>query len=1385
MRNIVFAFLFLVFSPVIFADNHTDVDIPEPLSPWVDWVMYGQQATSCPHAYNNAKSRFCAWPAKLNIEINRSNGRFSQDWELFDEAWIVLPGDVDHWPMNVTANGQPVVVTERFSRPAVRLGTGSQKIAGEFAWQNIPESLSIPVNTGLISITREGEPVLSPRINDGGQLWLDSSQQADEVQDTMELQVYRKIIDQHPMQVQTRLVMQVSGQSRDINFDSVMLDGFLPLQLQSQLPARVNRNGDLEVQVRLGTWQVDLFAYHPEMIESLSLPALDSEWQAQEVWVFQADPSLRLAEVSGVPGVDARQTRLPQEWQQLPAYLVEPGATMILATMQRGSVDGDTNTNVLDLARSMWLDFDGDGFTFQDVIMGSMKKDWRLSMGENIQLGSARVNGQPQFVTTLDDGTEKGVEIRQGNIHLTADSRFTDSITTIPATGWQQEFRRVETSLYLPPGWKLFSARGADSVSSTWVKQWTLLDLFIVLVIAVAIGRLWDWRWGALALLTVSLIWHEVGAPRYIWIHLVIAVALLRYLPAGKFRLSATWYRNIVLFALVLITIPFVTNQIKNGLFPQLNTQSNYTTSMFDMFSDSQGFSASAPRPVPQIMRPDAEMDEAARAVGEAAARENAYEVLEEQQQTYSSGALSLPSRKAQKRKKILANQMVDPNANIQTGPGLPDWNWQRVSFTWNSPVSAEQKLRLVFIPPFINFILNLLRVALVLLLISRLVSMVIPNSNGGGNGNFWRKLFPKSVATVILLCLIGPVAAAQDSDHFPDKELLQELKTRLMKPAVCLPRCADIEQMRIDLNQDSLLIRLKVHVAETTTVPLPGNNKQWRPDQVLVNGNLASALYHDPQGVLWIALESGVQEIILEGRVVSQSAISLALPLRPRSVVWSGEGWSVEGIKKNNVPSQQLQLIRARVADPDVATTEGADENYLVPLIEVERTLHLGLEWSVDTTVRRKSAVGTPINMAVPLLPGEAVMSNDYLVEDQSIAITLSSGQSQVSWESQIPIADSMTLTATDLPGVIEKWRLDISPVWHAKISGIPQIHRTQPSTEWLPEWRPWPGESVALNVQRPAGIDGRTVTIDSSELRTSMGSRSSESNLSFVLRSSRGGQHVIGIPEGAKLIDVTINGSSNPVRQAVGKVTIPISPGSQNVTMNWRSDRELSFVSSSDSVDLGLESVNSRIHVNFPQNRWILWTGGPQMGPVVLFWFLLAAILLGAFILGRFVPDSPLKIWQWFLLGVGLSLASPLMIVIVVAWLLAIHFRPGLSNIKNRLVFNLAQVVLVGLTVLAAITLFSTLKQGLLGYPEMQIAGNWSYATDLKWYQDRITQFLPEASVYSVPLYVYRIFMLLWSLWLAFSMIEWVVKGWQNFSEGGFWRQKTRLATADPNQE
>lgn len=235
-------------------------------------------------------------------------------------------------------------------------------------------------------------------------------------------------------------------------------------------------------------------------------------------------------------------------------------------------------------------------------------------------------------------------------------------------------------------------------------------------------------------------------------------------------------------------------------------------------------------------------------------------------------------------------------------------------------------------------------------------------------------------------------------------------------------------------------------------------------------------------------------------------------------------------------------------------------------------------------------------------------------------------------------------------------------------------------------------------------------------------------------------------------------------------GLVSIPLHAKAQKVKLSWREEIGAEWNYQFPKVDLKKASTNSEIKLTLPHNRWILWTGGPTLGPAVLLWGVILALLIVAFVLGK-VKGSPLKTQDWLLLGIGVSTTSVMILLPIVLWIFALRYREYRGDALEGWKRNVTQVGLVILTFIALGTIIGAVSSGLLGNPDMMIAGNSSYGNYLNWYSDRIAGVVPEPTVFSVSIWYYRVLMLLWSIWVAFALIRWLKWAWAVFSQGEMW--------------
>ncbi len=1317
-------------------------DIPAVLKPWIPWVLRGhEEKTKCPAVHDNAEQRLCAWPSRLKLELTEKGGRFTQSWRVYNEGWVALPGGPRHWPAKVRVDRRAATVIDRNGVPSVRLKPGVRKVQGSFTWTGLPKSLPLSPRTGLVELSLDGKAEPFPRFDGRGQLWLsDGRAAAPAAENRLALRVFRRVDDDQPMRVTTLIRLDVAGGAREAALGPALPDGAIPLALDAKLPARLEAGGLLRVQLRPGTHEITLVARLPGPVDRLARPAAPAPWPAQEVWAFAARNDLRLVEVTGLPTIDPRQTTLPAGWRKLPAYRLDRGAAMTIVTKRRG--DPKLAPNRLRLKRTIWLDFDGGGYSLHDEIQGSMRAGWRLDMDPPFDLGRVAVDGRDRFITRGQGSGKAGVELRRGLVQLTADSRFEGAGRRLDAVGWDHDFQLVSAELRLPPGWRLFHAGGADAVGTSWLGQWTMWSLFHVLIVALAVARLWRWYWGAAALATMVLTYHEAAGIAWALLAVLAAVGLFRAVPAGRLRGFVGLCRNSALLLLILLALPFVVEQVRMALYPQLERQARAVRSPGIMEGLLGGFSRESP--------------------ALATMREEVTAAEKKRRRAGPLATMKVEEKEAPAESRQVQLQ-YDPNARVTTGPGLPSWKWSRVRLSWAGPVARGQTIELFLIPPWATGIARaagaLLAGLLTVLMLSSAVKFRLP-----------RRAAPAAAGlTALLAAGITVTAPGPARAELPDAATLDQLRDRLLATPDCFPHCAQIPTLALKIDDQWMTARVSVETAEAVAVPLPGgDHRLWRLRRVDLDGKPASALRRDGSATLWIRVPKGRHVVRMAGPLANEAALALPLPLRPHRVTVEAEGWQVDGLGENGVPQAQISL--SRPAAPG-AQLDKLEPTRLPPFVRVERTLMLGLDWRVETRVVRDPATRGAVVVNLPLLDGESVTSADVRVRGGRVLVNMMPNQRDIRWTSTLERPGVLTITAPETTEWSELWRLDAGPTWRVASAGLAPVFREKRLGVWRPEWRPWPGETLTLTVIRPAGVDGRTLTIDGSRLVVRPGERGTTFQLGVDLRSSQGGQHVLRLPSAERIDEVAIDHRAVPARLRDGRLTVPVTPGTQTVTVKWQEQRLIGWMLETPAVDLGGPSVNSEISIMLPPDRWVLFALGPRLGPAVLFWGVLAVVVVLSIGLGR-IKLTPLRFHHWLLLGIGLTQAPVAVAVIVVGWLLVLGGRPRLLAEAGPWTFNLAQIALGLLTLIALGGLFFAVQKGLLGQPEMQVAGNGSSASRLHWYQDRVDTLPPSARVLSVSIWFYKGLMLAWALWLAFALLGWLRWGWGRYAEGGLWR-------------
>ncbi len=1322
--------------------------IPDVLQPWVEWVLHDkEEQLTCVPRYDRAQTLYCAWPTVLELKLHDKGGEFRQDWLIHHKSRIALPGNISQWPQEVLVDGKPPLITERDKVPTVELSLGSHAIKGRFAWKKLPEFLKLPANSGLVSLMVNENPVPFPHLDTTGRLWLKRKGGEEKIENRLKLESFRLLDDTIPAQVVLFLSLDVAGAARELTLGPLYdPKDFTPLSVTSKLPARLEQDGKMRIQVRPGRYNVYLKLRHAGPLRQMAFRAVENAvWPRHEIWSFRAQPDLRLVEIKEVSPIDPLQTSMPKEWQSYPAYRLEPGDTMILKELKRG--DPEPSPDQLKLSRNLWLRFDGSGFSLQDRISGKKNTNWRLEIDPLLNLGRVAVDGKERFITKRTGSEKAGVELRNGLVDLTADSVYNHNISSLPATGWDHDFQKVTGNLHLPPGWHLLHAKGIDNIPGTWVKRWTLLDFFIVLIFTIALAKLFSKPLAVIAFLTLVLTYHEPDAPRYVWLALLAGFALLRYLPDGKFKNGIKIYQFGVALALLVIVIPYSIQALRVGIYPQL---AKPWTSMTEYSLRQEVSRSVAPQ---EVMMEAVQVQEMDAAPGRS---DKAYQYKGKKSRMATVGATGGYSSP-----QVMQH---DPKALTQTGPGMPKWPpFATVSFSWSGPVTPDQMVAFYLIGPRTNLSLAFSRVFLILFLALGMFSIGYRKGQG---------FALKGLASIVILPLFCVFISSGSgwAREIPSEQMLGELQERLLREDTCFPSCADISRVDITINANQLVIDAEYSAELDTAVPVPGHVKHWLPQHIQLDDMQVAGLRRSGD-TLWLMVPQGHHVVQLRGNLRKQSTLQLPFPLKPHRLSIKADGWSVEGLHSDGTFDAQLQF--KRIAGEGRGGSEILETGILPSFASVERTLLLGLVWKVKTKVRRLSPKGAAIVIDIPLVPGESVITEGVRVEGGVAKINMHADQIQIFWESFLQPADTIVLEHKATSDWTEIWKVDVSPIFHLDYEGIPVIlHKT--GARWYPTWHPWPKEKIVLEVSRPAGVEGQTLTFEKSHLVLRPGKKTTAATLHLFAKSSQGGQHSILLPEGAVLQEVKLRGRILPIRQDGRRLALPIHPGEQKFELKWLEAKGISTRYQSTEIDLGMPSVNASVDIQLSRSRWPLWVGGQQLvGPAVLFWSALIVIVLVAFGLSK-TSLTPLKFHHWFLLGIGMSMSNPLVGIVIAGWLLCLDLRQKADKLEGGR-FNSIQVLLAVLTLVALTALVYAISRGLLGHPDMNIVGNGSRATLLRWYHDVSENILPKAWVLSIPMYWYRIVMLLWALWISSWLVGILKWGWQNYTSPQIWRKGT----------
>ena len=126
------------------------------------------------------------------------------------------------------------------------------------------------------------------------------------------------------------------------------------------------------------------------------------------------------------------------------------------------------------------------------------------------------------------------------------------------------------------------------------------------------------------------------------------------------------------------------------------------------------------------------------------------------------------------------------------------------------------------------------------------------------------------------------------------------------------------------------------------------------------------------------------------------------------------------------------------------------------------------------------------------------------------------------------------------------------------------------------------------------------------------------------------------------------------------------------------------------------------------------------------------------------------------------------------VAVWLIVHGTRRSWGANISEPVYRVSQIGFGALTLAAFAAIVGGIGAGLLGNPDMSVAGYGSVGNELRWFADQTGNAIPEATAYSVPLWAYKVLILCLGTVALLRADRWLPWVWHRFSEEGLWYRR-----------
>lgn len=558
---------------VVPARQINEKELPSILMPWVDWIKAKNLQEQC--IVGNQNEQVCVFAPEIKITETDEFFNFEINGASFlKEFWIKIPSgkSAKVWPENVMVNDKSAQIIEQEGFPLVKVSKGNFNVKFSIKKQLIKIDPNLMLAQNFLIVKNKTSNNWT--VENNQLIWIskktDSSTEekiTPAIAQNEIIKIYRKLTDDIPLRLETRLQIIYSGKEKEIYIGKVLPENFSLLQIDSPLSVTQKDDG-FYVNLVSGEHTLKFFSYSFNNPSSINTKNLIKDNQT-EYWSIQNNLNVRQIEIKSANSVDPKQAFIPNEWINLSAFSVKE--KIDIQTIRRG-INLQNNLSYFSQRKS-WYGFNDEKMTHFDNLNFSNNGKIFMTFDSSISPQEVVINNQPQMI--VEHEKNQGIVLKQGNYSGTLQAQTNTEFSNKFISDSKQQLSAW--SLTVAPRHRLIHVSGVDKAINSWSYNWNLYTIFAIFLISLSFYKLFGIP---LALLSFSSIFLFQSNPFLAWTFwptLLLMMALLKVLPEkNKFTNLVKISTSITLVVLSFIFVQFTVEETRYIINPSLEETTNF-----------------------------------------------------------------------------------------------------------------------------------------------------------------------------------------------------------------------------------------------------------------------------------------------------------------------------------------------------------------------------------------------------------------------------------------------------------------------------------------------------------------------------------------------------------------------------------------------------------------------------------------------------------------------------------------------------------------------------------------------------------------------------------------------------------------------------------------